>query len=82
MEKAEAAAATPVPPPAAALRPVEEEDEEPKPVGRRQRAPAAAAGVDEVMGIPKDLLLPASIGALAVVIIGVFTISRLTSNNY
>ncbi|KIK97668.1 hypothetical protein PAXRUDRAFT_135883 [Paxillus rubicundulus Ve08.2h10] len=31
-----------------------------------------------VMGIPKDLLLPASIGALAVVIIGVFTISRLT----
>lgn len=31
-----------------------------------------------VWGIPKDLLLPASIGALAVVIIGVFTISRLT----
>jgi hypothetical protein len=37
---------------------------------------------EEVFGIPKDLLLPASIGALAVVIIGVFTISRLTSNNY
>lgn len=37
---------------------------------------------DEVFGIPKDLLLPASIGALAVVIIGVFTISRLTSSNY
>jgi hypothetical protein len=32
-----------------------------------------------VMGIPKDLLLPASIGALAVVIIGVFTISRMGS---
>ncbi|KAL4069387.1 hypothetical protein J3A83DRAFT_4250958 [Scleroderma citrinum] len=31
-----------------------------------------------VMGIPKDLLLPASIGALAFVILGVFTISRLT----
>ncbi|KIJ68736.1 hypothetical protein HYDPIDRAFT_24989 [Hydnomerulius pinastri MD-312] len=31
-----------------------------------------------VMGIPKDLLLPASIGALAVVILSVFTISRLT----
>ncbi|KAI5991516.1 hypothetical protein EDD15DRAFT_2275715 [Pisolithus albus] len=31
-----------------------------------------------VMGIPKDLLLPASIGVLAVVIVGVFTISRLT----
>ena len=40
------------------------------------------AGAEEVFGIPKDLLLPASIGALAVVIIGVFTISRLTSNNY
>ncbi|KAI0296613.1 CBS-domain-containing protein [Russula brevipes] len=33
---------------------------------------------DEIFGIPRDLLLPASIGALAVVIIGVFTISRLT----
>lgn len=37
---------------------------------------------EEVFGIPKDLLLPASIGALAVVIIGVFTISRLTSSQY
>lgn len=37
---------------------------------------------DEVFGIPKDLLLPASIGALAVVIIGVFTISRLTRDSY
>ena len=33
---------------------------------------------DEVFGIPRDLLLPASIGALAVAIIGIFTISRLT----
>ncbi|TFK41369.1 hypothetical protein BDQ12DRAFT_733660 [Crucibulum laeve] len=39
-------------------------------------------GQDDVFGIPKDLLLPASIGALAVVIIGVFTISRLTSSQY
>ncbi|KAG9314642.1 CBS-domain-containing protein [Chiua virens] len=31
-----------------------------------------------MMGIPKDLLLPASIGALAVVILTVFTISRLS----
>jgi len=37
---------------------------------------------DDVMGIPKDLLLPASIGALAVVIIGIFTISRLSASNY
>jgi hypothetical protein len=37
---------------------------------------------DEIMGIPKDLLLPASIGALAVVIIGIFIISRLTAERY
>lgn len=41
----------------------------------------APAPAEQVFGISKDLLLPASIGALAVVIIGVFTISRLTSNN-
>jgi hypothetical protein len=45
-------------------------------------AAAAPAPAEEIFGIPKDLLLPASIGALAVVIIGVFTVSRLTSNNY
>ncbi len=33
---------------------------------------------DDIMGIPRDMLLPASIGALAVVIIAVFTISRLS----
>ncbi|KAF8226080.1 CBS-domain-containing protein [Tricholoma matsutake] len=43
---------------------------------------SAAPIQDEVFGIHRDLLLPASIGALAVVIIGVFTISRLTSSNY
>jgi hypothetical protein len=37
---------------------------------------------EEVFGIPKDMFLPASIGALAVVIIGVFTISRLTAERY
>ncbi|KAG6866808.1 hypothetical protein C0991_008744 [Blastosporella zonata] len=44
--------------------------------------PPPAPIQEDVFGIPKDLLLPASIGALAVVIIGVFTISRLTANNY
>ncbi|KAK1229367.1 hypothetical protein PQX77_007544 [Marasmius sp. AFHP31] len=39
------------------------------------------AGPEEVMGIPKDMLLPASIGALAVVILGVFTITRLTASS-
>lgn len=33
---------------------------------------------DDIMGVPRDLLLPASIGALAVVIIAIFTISRLS----
>lgn len=33
---------------------------------------------DDVFGIPRDLILPASLGALAVVIIAVFTIHRLS----
>lgn len=40
--------------------------------------PPAPAAQDSLLGIPRDLLLPASIGALGVIIIGVFTISRLT----
>ncbi|KAF5377521.1 hypothetical protein D9615_005183 [Tricholomella constricta] len=52
------------------------------PVYTRPPPPPPAPLQEEVLGIPKDLLLPASIGALAVVIIGVFTISRLTANNY
>ena len=38
--------------------------------------PVPTSQVDELFGIPRDLLLPASIGALAAVIVGVFTISR------
>ncbi|KAF8203267.1 hypothetical protein BJ912DRAFT_1028900 [Pholiota molesta] len=80
VEKAEAAAAVAVATPAPSATPrLAEEEEEYKP--RRQRA-APVPAAEDIMGIPKDLLLPASIGALAVVIIGVFTISRLTSNNY
>ncbi|KAI0050730.1 CBS-domain-containing protein [Auriscalpium vulgare] len=33
---------------------------------------------DDVLGIPRDMVLPASIGALAVAIIAVFTVSRFT----
>lgn len=40
--------------------------------------PAHVVQTDDVFGIPRDMVLPASIGALAVVILGVFTISRLT----
>ncbi|KZT06766.1 CBS-domain-containing protein [Laetiporus sulphureus 93-53] len=38
----------------------------------------AAAEEEKVLGIPKELLLPASITALAVVILSVFTASRLS----
>lgn len=37
---------------------------------------------DTIFGIPKDLLLPASIGVLAAVIIGVFTVSKLTAPSH
>lgn len=40
--------------------------------------PGHGSPTDEFLGIPRDLLLPASIGALAVAIVGIFTISRLT----
>lgn len=60
--------------------PVEAPIETPPVQTHRARAPPAAA--EEVFGIPKDLLLPASIGALAVVIIGIFTISRLSSPSH
>jgi len=33
---------------------------------------------DKILGIPRDLLLPASIGALSAVILAVFTVSRLS----
>ena len=79
-EKAETA--TPVPAPAAALGAASDEEEEEAPKPTRRARSTVPAGNDEVMGIPKDLLLPASIGVLAVVIVGVFTISRLTANNY
>jgi len=37
---------------------------------------------DAIFGVPKDLLLPASIGVLAAVIVGVFAVSRLTSSSH
>ena len=43
-----------------------------------ERIPTVPVTSDDVLGIPRDLLLPASIGALAVAIIAVFTISRLS----
>lgn len=52
----------------------------PLPEGVAYSAPTPAHVIpqDEIFGIPRDMVLPASIGALAVVILSVFTISRLT----
>jgi hypothetical protein len=81
-EKAEAKAAE------AALAVVEEEKaidqvEASLPAEGIVSAPPAIVHVPRepelVMGIPKDLVLPASIGALAVAIIAVFAISRMSS---
>lgn len=41
---------------------------------------APVASTDDVFGIPRDMVLPASIGALAVIIIGIFTISRFSQD--
>ncbi|KAF8488162.1 CBS-domain-containing protein [Gautieria morchelliformis] len=41
---------------------------------------APVASTDEIFGIPRDMVLPASIGMLAVVIVGIFTISRLSQD--
>ena len=46
-------------------------------------APLSPPQTEEgVFGIPRDMILPASIGALAVSIMVVFTISRLTSSSH
>ena len=75
VEKAEAAAAVASATPSAVTIP------EPK-VSPSDVPKYTQGGPDDVFGIPKDLWLPASIGVLAVVIIGVFTISRLSSDRY
>jgi CBS domain-containing protein len=76
VEKAEAEAAAPAPIINPAEFPTPREAATPVPLHHHQQGP------EEIMGIPKDLLLPASIGVLAAVIIGVFTISRLTSSSH
>ncbi|KAI0359168.1 CBS-domain-containing protein [Trametes cingulata] len=69
MKEVEKAEAVPTPPAAVPM---------PSPYAPPPYVQAPPAEPELVMGIPKDLLLPASIGALAAVILGVFTISRLT----
>ncbi|KAF4442122.1 putative CBS and PB1 domain protein [Fusarium austroafricanum] len=59
----------------------DEDDEDDEPVRRRRNRHAHVHQVPEqlIAGVPNELILPGAIVTLAVAIIGVFTISRLTS---
>ena len=77
------AMANPLTPPSSTLksprRLVDDEDEdEMKTPIRRERKPIAQPKKEEqiIAGVPNDLLLPGAIGFLAVVIVGVFALSR------
>ncbi|KAK1498090.1 hypothetical protein CCUS01_12960 [Colletotrichum cuscutae] len=59
----------------------EDEDEDESTIRRSRRSKHHASVEKEVIaGVPNELLLPGAIVTLAVVIVGVFTISRLTSS--
>ncbi|KAI1453890.1 hypothetical protein F4805DRAFT_469737 [Annulohypoxylon moriforme] len=57
----------------------EESDEDYATARRRKRSSAYIEPEQVIAGVPNELLLPGAIVALAVVIVGVFTISRATS---
>ncbi|GJC91522.1 CBS and PB1 domain containing protein [Colletotrichum higginsianum] len=57
----------------------EDEDDDVSHVRRSRRAKHTPEPEQVIAGVPNELLLPGAIVTLAVVIVGVFTISRLTS---
>lgn len=57
----------------------EEKEADEEPVVRKERTALAEPKRDLVAGVPNDLLLPGAIAALAVVIVGVFVLSRSSS---
>ncbi|KZL78811.1 ribosomal protein subunit S4 [Colletotrichum tofieldiae] len=57
----------------------DEDDDDVSHVRRSRRAKHAPEPDQVIAGVPNELLLPGAIVTLAVVIVGVFTISRLTS---
>jgi hypothetical protein len=57
----------------------EEESEEELPVRRTKRAAPAPVPEQVIAGVPNELLLPGAIVTLAVVIVGVFALTRATS---
>ncbi|KAI1088316.1 hypothetical protein F5B19DRAFT_486057 [Rostrohypoxylon terebratum] len=60
----------------------EEESDEDYATARRRKRSSAYIEPDQIIaGVPNELLLPGAIVALAVVIVGVFTISRATSRD-
>ena len=82
--------ALPTPPPSSVVRErrkavdgddSEEDEEEDESTVRRSRRTRAAPQQEQVIaGVPNELLLPGAIVTLSVVIVGIFTISRLSSN--
>ncbi|GJJ09577.1 hypothetical protein Clacol_003800 [Clathrus columnatus] len=69
--------ATPVPPEVKDVKVEEQTPIAPTPPSKTPASPSPTPH-DTIIGLPRDLLLPTSIAVLAVVIIGVFTVSRLT----
>ncbi|RYP89689.1 hypothetical protein DL770_004177 [Monosporascus sp. CRB-9-2] len=57
----------------------ESEEEDVSTVRRRRKGAAHAEPEQIIQGVPNELLLPGAIVTLAVVIVGVFTLGRLTS---
>lgn len=58
-----------------------DDDDEISTTRRRRRGNHRSEPEQVIAGVPNELLLPGAVAALAVVIIGVFSISRLTSSN-
>jgi hypothetical protein len=57
----------------------EEGSEEEVPIRRTKRAAPAPVPEQVITGVPNELLLPGAIVTLAVVIVGVFALTRATS---
>ena len=79
--KSEAKAAESAAAAQAEVKEVEKAEAQTTPAANTPPAAALPAG-DDIMGIPKELLLPASIGALSVVILGIFVMSRASGSRY
>jgi hypothetical protein len=73
----------PLTPPESVLKETipEEEDSEEEEVKPRRKQATAQKQEQVIAGVPNDLLLPGAIVTLAVVIVGVFAISRATSKS-